>query len=418
VTLTKTEIASVSRQRRLRGVAFFVVAMLWLNLLFVRDYWEGAKRGLTDFSVLYTAGTILRQGLGQRLYDRQVQYEVQEGFTGHLGFRRGPLPFIHPPFEGLFFWPLSWLRYRTAFLVWDAVSLLMLLGSAIPLRSCIEEFRALALWKFMVCALAFFPVVMCLLQGQDSILLLLFCSLALRAMKRKSDVLAGCWLALGSFKFQFTVPIVVLFFLWRRRRVALGFLPIALILVLVSVGISGFRSLIDYPQFAFRVVETQGLGGVPLSLLPNLHGLVVGWSGIPSGWPGIAIALAASALLFVFATARGEMADAFSGDDFDLQFSLAVVVTVLVAWQTNIHDLCLLTLPLILLISYGLRHRDSGRSRFHLLYPALPLLVGPFWMILWLPLGRVNLVAIPMIWWAWKIGEELSGGARNVTAPT
>jgi hypothetical protein len=237
-------------------------------------------------------------------------------------------------------------------------------------------------------------------------------------MKRKSDVLAGCWLALGSFKFQFTVPIVVLFFLWRRRRVALGFLPIALILVLVSVGISGFRSLIDYPQFAFRVVETQGLGGVPLSLLPNLHGLVVGWSGIPSGWPGIAIALAASALLFVFATARGEMADAFSGDDFDLQFSLAVVVTVLVAWQTNIHDLCLLTLPLILLISYGLRHRDSGRSRFHLLYPALPLLVGPFWMILWLPLGRVNLVAIPMIWWAWKIGEELSGGARNVTAPT
>lgn len=387
----------------------FVVAMLWLNMLFAHGYWEGTRRGLTDFSVLYTAGTILREGHGHQLYDRGLQYRVQEAFTGHVGFRRGPLPFIHPPFEGLIFWPLSLFNYRTAFLVWDAISVLALLGAGIILRSCIDWFHKVALWKFMLCALAFFPVVMCLLQGQDSILLLLFCALALRAMRRDSDLVAGCWLALGSFKFQFTLPIVALFFLWKRRRVALGFLPIVAILVLASVGISGPGSLIDYPRFALRVVETQKLGGVPLALLPNLHGLIVGWNGMTPTWVTIAMAVAASILLLGFAVVRGRKAGTPSlQNDFDLQFSLAIVIAVLAAWQTNIHDLSLLVLPLILVTGYGLRSRDSGQKNFSLFYPSLPLLVSPIWMILWLKIGHVNLMAIPLIWWVWKLTDELS----------
>lgn len=396
-------------------MTFFVAAMLWLNFLFVHDFWEGTKKGLADFSVFYTAGTILREGLGRRLYETKVEYEIQEAFTGHISSRRGPLPFIHPPFEGLIFLPLSWLTYRTAFLVWDAMSVLMLFATAVTLRSCIDEFRKFALWKSIVCALAFFPVIMCLLQGQDSILLLLCCALALRAMKENSDVLAGCWFALGSFKFQFTVPIVLLFFLWKRRRVVLGFLPIALVLVLVSVGISGLRSLIDYPRFALQVVETHSLGGVPLSLLPNLHGLVAGWGGMNSGWLRMG-ALAASVLLFGFAVAKGGSTEAAPGNDFEVQFSLAVIVAVLVAWQTNIHDLSLLTLPLVLLTSYALRSRDSKRSTFRLLYPALILLVSPLWMVLWLWAGLVNLMAIPMIWWAWILARELPESAGNARA--
>jgi hypothetical protein len=409
----KTEFASVPHFRqRLRFVAFFVVAMLWLNLLFVRDYWEGTKHGLTDFSVFYTAGTILREGLGHQLYDRQLQYEIQQGFTRRVPFRRGPLPFIHPPFEALIFWPLSWLNYRTAYWVWDAISVVMLVGVGVILRSCVTAFR-LVNWKFTIYAFTFFPVVMCLLQGQDSILLLLFCTLALRAMKRESDVLAGCWLALGSLKFQFTLPIVALFFLWQRRRVLLGFLPVVLVLVLLSVAVSGIRSLVDYPRFALQVVETQNLGGVPLSLLPNLHGLGLGWASIPRSF-GMMLVLAGSCLLFGYAVLKGGASDPLSADVFDLRFSLAIVVAVLVAWQTNIHDLSLLILPLALLINYGLGKR--GGSKFHLLYPALALLIGPLWMVLWLRAGMVNLIAIPMIWWAWKIGKELSEGRRNVRA--
>lgn len=394
-------------------MTFFVLAMLWLNLLFARDYWGGTKNGLTDFSVFYTAGTILREGLGRQLYDRQVQYQVQQGFTPPVPVQRGPLPYIHPPFEALIFWPLSMLSYHAAYLVWDAISVAMLFGVAVILRSCVAEFRRLATWKFMVCAFAFFPVVMCLLQGQDSILLLLCCTLALRAMKRESDVLAGCWLALGSLKFQFTLPIVALFFLWRRRRVLDGFLPVVFVLVVLSVAISGTRSLVDYPRFALRVVETQKLSGMQLSLLPNLHGLGLGWASIPRSI-GMVLVLGASGVLFGYAALRGYAGDKFSADVFDLRFSLAVVVAGLVAWQTNIHDLSLLILPFILVIGYSLRGQGARRAAFDLLYPALPLLVGPLWMILWLRVGMVNLISIPMIWWVWKIGKELSEGRENV----
>src|ERR1700689_2491473 len=83
-----------------RRIAWVLIAgMLWLNFLFLLDFRKGMRNGFMDFTVYYTGATILRQGRGHQIYNRKVQYEVQEGFTGHLPFRRGPLPYIHPPFE-------------------------------------------------------------------------------------------------------------------------------------------------------------------------------------------------------------------------------------------------------------------------------------------------------------------------------
>jgi len=385
---------------------FSVAAMLWLNLLFFFGYRSGMKRGYTDFSVYYTAGTILREGLGHQLYDTRVQLRVQEGFAGRLPFRHGPLPFIHPPFEALICLPLSYLSYSNAFLAWDAASVLVLLGVAIILRRSVDVLRAIPEWLLVLASLAFFPIFMCLLQGQDSILLLLMCTLAFRAMKRNTDVLAGCWLALGSFKFQFTLPILLLFLIWNRRRPAFGFAGVALVLALVSAGVAGMNSLVEYPGFALRVVDQQLLGGVPLSLLPNLHGLAMGWPKPLSGPLGAALGAISSVALFAFAAIKGRTPE--KTDNVELQFSLAVVVSVLIAWQTNIHDLSLLVLALVLLADYCLCRRGLG-WRSALLLPALPLLVGPLWMLLWLWMAQVNLITIPLLWWVWEIARELSG---------
>jgi hypothetical protein len=97
--------------------------------------------------------------------------------------------------------------------------------------------------------------------------------------------------------------------------------------------------------------------------------------------------------------------------DLRLQFSLAIVVSVLVAWQTNAHDLSLLILPLVLLADYCVQYR-TGRLTFFLLYPAYPLLLSPVWMWLWLGVAKVNLVAIPMIAWVLVIGWELRRNSR------
>jgi len=390
-----------------------IAAMLWLNLLFFLDFRKGMQRGYTDFTVYYTGATILREGRGHEIYNRQVQYEVQEGFTGHIPFRRGPLPYIHPPFEALFFVPLTLLPYSQAFLVWDLLTVGMLFAVAALLRRSVATLRSIPPWQFVIAALAFFPVFSCLLQGQDSVLQLLLCVLGFNALKRKADLLGGGWLALAAFKFQFIVPLMLLLFIWKRRRAAIGFAAVAALLALASVALSGVDSLLHYPRYVLEIVRNAGLGGVPPELLPNLHGLAMGWPPPFSGVVGTALALLLSVALLLFAVRKGR--DSEATEAFELQFSLAIVVSVLIAWQTNLHDLCLLVLPLILVTDYCIRSMpQTPAARSAILLPALPLLISPLWMALWLIAAKVNLMAIPLLWWAWKIGTEISRRPKSL----
>ena len=387
-----------------RLVRLFTPAMLCLNLLFFLQFRAGIGRGDPDFTVFYTAGTVLREGLGHQLYDRKVQYEAQQTFAGHTPYRRGPLPYIHPPFEATIFVPLSRLPYPWAFTVWGLANIVALFGVGVLLRHSVGAFHSIPAWKFAIGSMAFFPVLACLLEGQDSILQLLLCALAFNALQRKSDVLAGCWLALAAFKFQFIIPIVLLLVIWKRRRLALGFGAVALALVLVSLGLVGLEGLLQYPRYVLQIVNTPAWGGVPSQLLPNLHGLM-SWPKLFSGTVGAALTALGSVALFLFSAWKGWLSE--HPKKLELQFSLAIMVSALIAWQTNTHDLSLLLLPLVLIADCCL-NPTAGAPRFNLLVPTLPLLISPLWMVLWLVTGRVSLMAIPLLWWTLKIGGELS----------
>jgi hypothetical protein len=380
--------------------------MLWLNLLFFIDARQGIRRGYPDFTIFYTAGTIVRKGLAHQLYDKSLQFSVQESFTGHIPFRLGPLPYNHPPFESILFVPLSLLPYSQAFMVWNLLNVAALFAIAALLRKSVVSLQSFPLWTGVMCALAFFPVFACLLEGQDSILLLLLCTLAFNALKKKSDVAAGCWLALAAFKFQFVIPLVLFLLLWKRRRVAVGFGATAMGLVLASVALVGSAAMVRYPGYILRIANTPGMGGIPPELLPNLHGLVMGWPGF-LGLTGAGLAVAVSAAVFGFAAWKGSSSS--RPEKLELQFSMAILVSLLIAWQTNSHDHSLLVLPLVLVADHCLRGvKHAGEIGYSLLLPVVPLLMSPLWMVLWLGIAKVNLMAIPLLWWTWKISEELS----------
>jgi hypothetical protein len=111
-----------------------------------------------------------------------------------------------------------------------------------------------------------------------------------------------------------------------------------------------------------------------------------------------------SGLLLGFAAIKGRLA---ARDHLDVAFSLAIVVSALVSWHTNAHDLCLLLLPLVLLADYGWTSLlESPGRRAALLIPALPLLISPLWIVLWLENGNINLMAIPLLWSVWQISRE------------
>ncbi len=402
-------------------IRIFVTGMLCLHLMLFVNLRERILRGYPDFTVFYTAGTILREGLRHQLYDPHIQYRVQQGFTGGMiESRRGPLPYIHPPLEAVVFLPLTLLPYRQAFVAWDLLNIVALFGVAVRLRRNLNVLRAIPPWEFVLGFLAFFPVFLCLLQGQDSILLLLLCTLGFSALKRESDFLAGGWFGLALFKFQFVIPLVLLIAFWKRKRAAWGFAVVACVWALLSVGLVGWDGMLAYPKYVLQIARAPSLGGVPPELMPNLRGLLEGWSFNSSSADSVpavmsALVLVLSALLLGFAAFKGRPV---SKEHLEVGFSLAVVVAVLTSWHTNAHDLCLLLLPLVLLADYGWTFLTDfpGREAV-LLIPALPLLISPLWIVLWLENRNINLLAIPLLWSVWQISQEATraGSFREIT---
>jgi hypothetical protein len=384
--------------------------MLCLHLFLFISLRQRIRQGYPDFTVYYTAATILRHGLGRQLYDPHVQYEVQKESVGVIAARRSALPYIHPPFEALIFLPLSYLPYPRAFAVWDVLNVGALLGVGLLLRKSVSVLGRMPAWEFVLGSLAFFPVFVCFLQGQDSVLLLLLCGLGFNALKKGADLRAGCWFALGMFKFQFVLPLVLLIGIWKWRRAAIGFVGVSLLLVLASVGIAGWGSLLRYPEFALQIVNTPGLGGVAAEFAPNLRGLALGWPLHLSRTVGSAVALVGSVLVLAFAAWKGRRL--IPHENLELRLALATIVSVLIAWQTNMHDLSLLVLPAALTADYCVCRPTPGAGklvgRFGLLLPVLPLLVSPLWLVLWIAKGAISLMVIPLLWWVWEIGQKLS----------
>ena len=89
-----------------------------------------AVSGWPDFSIFYAAGLTIRRGQGTVLYNDAVQRQVQQGFMPETLTVRSPLPYNHPPFEILFFLPLTYINYVHAYLIWFAANV-MLLGACI-----------------------------------------------------------------------------------------------------------------------------------------------------------------------------------------------------------------------------------------------------------------------------------------------
>ncbi|HVI07572.1 MAG TPA: glycosyltransferase family 87 protein [Candidatus Binatia bacterium] len=383
--------------------------MLWFNaVVFVRTL-PGIAKGYRDFTVFYTAGTILRHHLGDQLYDSRLQHQVQQTFTHRQGFSKGPLPYIHPPFEALIFVPFALLPYVQAFFAWNIWNLLALAIVAMVIRQRVPLFASVSVLEFVLSSLAFYPSFSCILHGQDSILLLLMFTLAFRSLDQGADFRAGGWLGLACIKFQFVVPLVLLYAIWSRKKILAGFAAVAAALAAISLAITGVSGMAQYPRFATHVAETPAVGGVPAEFLPNIKGLAMGWPGL-SGDAGKILAAALSVLVFLLAAWVGRKAREVDGAR--LQFSLAVVVSGLVAWQTNAHDWSLLILPLVLVADYVYRVKDQ--PGFSLLAPTLPVLISPLWLLLWLVLTQANLIAVPLLWWAWKIGRELWRRAQSM----
>jgi hypothetical protein len=381
----------------------FVAGIISIHVFFLWRVRDRIARGDPDFTVFYTAGKILREGRGAQLYQSNAQLAVQGEFARNSDIRRGPLPYIHPPFEALFFLPLTFLSYSRAFLAWNLINLAILFGVSRLLKNSLLSLASIPVWQMVLLGLAFFPVFANFHQGQDAILLLLVVTLSFRALDRDADLLAGCWLGFGLFKYHLILPLALVLTIWRGRRFMLGFAASGSAAVLISLGLVGWKGVLDYPAYAWRVVSQPAFGGIPPGQLPSLFGLVAGWpfaQKIGSAVP-VVVAAGSAALLMIVASLRKYARDEAL---FRLCFAGAVMTALLVGLSTNSYDLSLLVVPLAVIVNCCFERPLDGKS---LIAPAIPLLISPLWFLLWMRWQRINLMAVFLLWWLFILVAEV-----------
>jgi hypothetical protein len=345
-----------------------------LNIVLLRKMESPVSGKNSDFTAFYTAGKIVAEGNGKKLYDLETQRSTQLRSTPYEG---QALLFYHPAFETLLFAPLALLSYKKAFLLWNAVNLLVLLLIPLILRRHVATVAGnLALSTFAL--ICFFPAVVTLLQGQDSILLLLCYALAFAAMRSQQEFLAGIFLGLALFKFQFVLPFVLLLVLAKRWKVFAGFVAAATVLGAVSLAITGIAGLWEFPGFLWNANQHWTLGNISPAAMANLRGVIASTLGT-SLWTKCLV-LVCSALLFA-ATAFITRRSLLRGN-VDLEFGMMMLATMMVSYHLNPHDLTLLVLPIALGVNHLVTCETNRVTRRVMIVSSLLLLSTPVYLLL------------------------------------
>jgi Glycosyltransferase family 87 len=362
----------------------------WLTFL------PNALRGYSDFRQLYVAGYILRTGQRHQLYDYSLQTKLQNTLVSS---DERALPFIRPAYQALLFVPFSYLKYRAAYLAFLSFNILILWASFWVLRpemkNLFSAWRGLPLGLF----LGFYPVALALMQGQDSIILLLLLSAALTLLRRNRDIIAGFLLGIGLFKFQIVLPIALLFLIWRRWRFSAGFVISAALVSLLSLLLVGWTEMQAFARSLFSVgAAMPGSAGhmnfpLRVTIMANLRGLIYG---LCNGWlPGLwiqVLTIAISVLTLVWValwTPRKQ--------DGAHALVLAITASVVVSYYLFIHDLSVLLVPIAVTLNRFVSAGGKGNDSFGQSAGSLSalLIVAPMFVFL-IP-GYFYFVSLPIL---------------------
>ncbi len=340
------------QKRRFLLVAF-LVAMTFCNLTLAIRVIPKLRNGYQDFTIFYTGARLLRTGQASALYSLSTQYRMQQTFTD-VPIRLGPLPFNHPPFEALFFVPFTALSYWPAYLLWTVLNFVMMGATIALLRVRFPQLRAVSPLILALGATTFFPLAMGIIQGQDVMLLLLLFIVAILCLDQDKDVLAGALLGAGLFRPQMTVPLLVLIAI-RRWRVLVGYVPVALGLLGITIVIMGWHGPLDYARFVLSLEGTKSRAFGP-GAVPNIRGLIETVTGSEASSPIIAVLIFIWSAVVVFFAVRRILK---GQDSMMYAASLSTVTAILVSFHGLVYDLTLLVPIVFFLLSRSLQDESK-----------------------------------------------------------
>lgn len=379
------EYSEAKVERALLTAKPFVIAvaslLLFLAVWVVVATYPIAMAGHVDFRHLYTAGYMVRTSQGALLYDHRANEELQNRLVSPAP---GGFTFNHLAYEALVYAPFSYLTYRRAYACVLVVNLLVLAGTV---RMLWPYFSPLGeTWRFLPVAVVvcFLPVAFALAEGQDSLILLALVVASLVAMDHRRECLAGALLGLTLFKFQYALPIALLFLVWRRWQFLEGFMASGSLASGLSLWLTGLFGMKKYFPYLLSIsTRYSAEGGIHHGIHPegmaNLRGLVALIAG-GSNPKALPATLLLSAIVIAWVGFKHSSLPA------------ALLTAVLVSYHHVISDACLLVVPLGLILLDSVEHQTPRKRQAALLAfvcltgPAVLLFTGAAFCLLTLPL--------------------------------
>ncbi len=316
--------------------------------------WEGARSYWVDGLNPYSEPANLN--IQRRIYGRPAMADEDPGY------------FAYPFYTTFLVWPLVYLSYDWASAVWLVLLAAALVGALI-LQLDLAGWKPRPGWLALLIlgSLVIYYPARGLLLGQPGLLVYLLQALALWALSRRLDWLAGAALAVSTFKPQMGFLIVPLLLLWgmsRRRWRFLGaFAGVFGGLLLASFAL--LPSWLGDWLAQLQLYPTYTALGSPVWIITRYYLGLGDW----------AEALAAAVLVGGMLWAWYRMLR--HGESWLWTAALTLTVTHLVAPRTATPHYVVFTLPLIVVIRELVMRRSRWGSGWALV-TLLALLVIPW----------------------------------------
>lgn len=295
----------------------------------------------TDFVNFYAAASIVHDGNGARLYERQTQDRALESILGQPDVRY----YLHPAFEAAAFAPMTRMGIARAFVLWTLINVALLGLLPLVLMPCVPLVNRRPFLGLL--GFCFLPAITALTLGQDSILLLFAISLSYMLMYKGKDGSAGLALALAIIKFQYVLILVPLLLFSRKMRLTAGFGLGCAALAFASCLVTGWRGFLEYFRFLHAFTAHSGYGALNPSLMVSLRGFLAGM-GWTAHWP-VYVSLGGG-ILFCLGVACSRTSDfARSGG---LIFGLYTAISLAAAPYAHFPDMTVLLLPVLLAMDW------------------------------------------------------------------
>ena len=208
---------------------------------------DPAERTGSDFIAFYSAGKVAQEHGAAKVYDPELQQQIQEQEVGFPLVQGQVLLYNHLPFLVPILQTMVSTSYVSSFYRWVILLIALYLAGVFVLSRLLRAAGIDGVSTLLTAAgaLLFLPVFFSLMNGQDTAFLFLGAAIWMYGLISGKEYLAGLGLSLTTVR-PHVALILALPMLFRSIKVFGGFLLGSGILAVLSIWIVGANGIRDY----------------------------------------------------------------------------------------------------------------------------------------------------------------------------